>query len=167
MRLGRDPRAAALIPPTQPGHVVPVGTVPTKSGFQGAFHWPHFLAEAQKPEIAAEVDHAFIAGALLTLGDELSRHRYFDRAPELELVRHLRNGVAHGNPFEIRQPAQLAKYPAHYHAAASGLCDFDVTPSHHGQPVRFDFMEAGDVIALLGAVGVYLIRMGNGEPLRR
>jgi hypothetical protein len=38
-------------------------------------------------------------GALLTLGDALQVHRYFDHSPELELIYHLRNGVAHGNRF--------------------------------------------------------------------
>ncbi|OXC78250.1 hypothetical protein [Caballeronia sordidicola] len=40
-------------------------------------------------------------GALLTLGDELGARGYFDRAPILEIVYHLRNGMAHDNRFNI------------------------------------------------------------------
>ena len=59
-------------------------------------------------------------GAMLTLGDELSVHGYFDRAPILELVYHLRNGVAHGNRFNITKDGKkrLARRPAHNSDAA-------------------------------------------------
>ena len=59
-------------------------------------------------------------GALLTLGDELTKHKYFDQAPILELVYHLRNGIAHGNQFCIdsRGKQRLVKHPAHNRHAA-------------------------------------------------
>jgi hypothetical protein len=112
----------------------------------------------------------FLAGALLTLGDALSSHRYFDHAPELELVRHLRNGVAHGNRFNIDQRGAqtLARWPAHNRLAwvKSDTVTFEITPSLHGSEVLWQFMEPGDVVSLLQAVNVYLIRVGNGDPLR-
>jgi hypothetical protein len=43
---------------------------------------------------------------------------------------------------------------------------FEVTPNLQGQPVLFDFMGPADVVDLLKSVGLYLIRMGNGDPLR-
>ena len=91
-------------------------------------------------------------------------------SPELELLRHLRNGVAHGNRFRIDNPASLAKFPAHNKLSwvkSDTGAEFEVTPSHQGQTVLFDFMGPGDAIDLLISVGVYLIRMGNGDPLRR
>jgi hypothetical protein len=46
-------------------------------------------------------------GALLTLGDELSAYGYFDRAPALELLYHLRNAVAHGNRLNITKEGKI------------------------------------------------------------
>jgi hypothetical protein len=49
----------------------------------------------------------------LRSGDALERNGYFDRALELELIRHLRNGIAQGNRFDIRDPNKLTKFPTH------------------------------------------------------
>jgi hypothetical protein len=65
-----------------------------------------------------ELARVWLVGALLTVGDALARHHYFDRAPELELLRHLRNGVADGNVFNIDNPDTLAKFPAHNRLAS-------------------------------------------------
>jgi hypothetical protein len=43
----------------------------------------------------APVDRVWLTGGLITLADALERNNYFDRAPHLKLVRHLRNGVSH------------------------------------------------------------------------
>ena len=123
----------------------------------------------------------------------LKRHGYFDRAPELELLRHLRNGVAHGNLFRIDNPTEITKFPAHNRLAwvkSDSKAIFEITPSLRNQPVLFDFMGPGDILEpdrirrvvekicrlgtedalwinvdLLMSVGLYLIRMGNGDPL--
>ena len=39
---------------------------------------------------------------LLFIGDKLRLNEYFDKTPELEFLRHLRNGVSHGNTFRLR-----------------------------------------------------------------
>ena len=73
---------------------------------------------------------------------------YFDRAPELELLRHLRNGVAQGNSFRIDNPKKLTKFPAHNllaWAKSDSKAVFEITPSLHDQPVLFDFMGPGDI----------------------
>ena len=166
-----DPRAMALIPDLRPGYDVPVGFVRRKDGSEIGYWYDHFLEQAQtNPTMAAELERVWLTGALLAVGDAVSDCNYFDRAPELELLRHLRNGVAHGNRFRIDNPTGLAKFPAHNKLAwvkNDTGAEFEVTPSHQGQTVLFDFMGPGDVIDLLMSVGVYLIRMGNGDPLRR
>jgi hypothetical protein len=101
-------------------------------------------------------------GALLTLGDELAKHEYFDQAPILELVYHLRNGIAHGNRFRVDDQGKrrLAKYPAHNRNAAvkSPLGTlYEIMPDLTG-PVVFDFIGAGDVIDLLQSVEDYLLQ---------
>jgi hypothetical protein len=100
-----------------------------------------------------------LVGSLLAIGDRLSRHGYFDRAPELELIYHLRNGVAHGNLFHFDQKMlrRLAKYPAHNKMTPfrTETTKFEITAALHRQPVLFDYMGPADVLDVLSAVGVY------------
>jgi hypothetical protein len=80
---------------------------------------------------------------------------YFDHAPELELVYHLRNCIAHGNRFKYTDVGRkrLAKHPAHNRNAGFRTSTiFEITPALNGQLVLFDFMEAGDVLDLLFSV---------------
>ncbi len=138
------------------------------------FIWvPHFLRTvSQSPEYRSTQDRAFLAGALLELGDELARVGCVDRSPDLELLRHLRNGIAHGNRFSLRHGEPLR--PAHFTGAAGLLLDgvtsvaspttFEITPAVDGQPVLFDFMGPGDICDLLLFIGWRLIRLGNGDP---
>lgn len=100
---------------------------------------------------------------MLAVGDALERNGYFDRAPELELIRHLRNGIAHGNRFHIRDPEKLKKYPAHNRDGYHNGTIFKITPELDGQPVLFDFIGAGDVLDLLHSVGHHLKQMGAGK----
>jgi hypothetical protein len=114
-----------------------------------------------------EFERDWLTGALLNVGAALMEADYFDHAPELELVYHLRNGIAHGNRFEIRNLDRLSKYPAHNRLAAvrSDLkTTFEVTPSLDDQPVLFDYMGSGDVLDLLMSVEIYLCRVADGLP---
>src|SRR5258708_40075092 len=118
--------------------------------------------------MVADLERLWLVGALLTIGDALEKQSYFDHAPELELVRRLRNGVAHGNTFRIKLKL-LAKFPAHNRLAwvkNDSKAEFEITPNLQNQPVLFDFMGPGDILHLLMSVSLYLIRMGNGDALR-
>jgi len=76
--------------------------------------------------------------------------------------------LTHGNRFRIDRPATLVQFPAHNRLAwVRGKAEFAVSAALQGQGVLFDFMGPGDVLDLLQSVGVYLIRMGSGDPLRR
>jgi hypothetical protein len=81
------------------------------------------------------------------VGDELSKHGYFDKTPELELFRHLRNGISHGNVFNLGkgEPKQPAKFKR-----------FEITPALHGQSVLFEFMNTGDLFDLFDHVKAHL-----------
>jgi hypothetical protein len=170
IQVAKDPRAVALSPTMEPGQIVPVAYVSRKDGTRYAFHFTHYLAQAgSNPAMVDDLDRVWLAGALLAVGDALKRYAYFDRAPELELLRHLRNGVAHGNSFRIDNPKELTKFPAHNRLAwvkSDSNAVFEITPSLKNQPVLFDFMGPGDILDLLTSVGLYLIRMGNGDALR-
>jgi hypothetical protein len=92
------------------------------------------------------------------LGDKRTDYSYSDRSPPLELVRHVRNGLAHGNSFDIRGDA-TDRIPAHNRDAqvkSEKGTMFDVVKSDNGKPVLFDFMLAGDVLDLLQSVEIVL-----------
>jgi hypothetical protein len=168
--VARHPAAGRLLPLVEPGQTVPVGRMPHKAPNRHEFHLAYYLQWAQNSP-TDEYDRVFFGGALLAVGDALAGHSYFDHAPELELVRHLRNGVAHGNRFNITASGrtQLAKWPAHNRLAipqAGPEFHFEVTAALNGREVLWSFIERGDIVGLLQAVSVYLIRMGNGDLLR-
>jgi hypothetical protein len=163
----RHPGAETLISTVSPGHPVPVSYVTRKDGTRHTFDVRHYLDQTRtNSTVADELPRTWLVGSLLTVGDALSRHprRYLNRHPVLELIYHLRNGVAHGNVFHFdkRGKERLKKYPAHNKAAAvksPNGAEFTILESMHGQLVLFDFMGAGDVLDLLQSVGVYLTRI--------
>jgi hypothetical protein len=138
-----------------------------KDGTSHEFEFKAFLdMQRTNPVMAEDVWRVRPMGALLTLGDALMAYEYFDRAPLLEMVRHLRNGVAHGNRFDVRDPEKLGRYPAHNRDAwMNGKMLFEITPDLDGQEVFFSYMAPGDVQDLLTSVGFYLRRLD--ESLRR
>jgi hypothetical protein len=131
----------------------PNDSVPRKDGTEWSFGTQDTFVAALEPAIAAELDRVWLAGSLLALGDALADNDYFDHAPQLELVYHLRNGIAHGNHFKFTAGGldRLGEHPAHNSDAA-----FKITPALEGQRVLFDFMRAGDVLDLLSSVGGHL-----------
>jgi hypothetical protein len=169
-RLARDPRAAAFMPQVEPGQIVPEGRVPFAGGHgEQRYHFPHFLDLGARPEVIEEFDRTFYVGALLALGDALNGHGYFDHAPELELVYHMRNGVAHGNRFTFTGHGlrRLAKYPAHDRLSWSlSPTPLEVTPGLAGREVLFGFSGPAETHLVFSGASVYLIRMGNDDPLR-
>ena len=119
LELVRDPRVRDLTPTGNPGDHPPAGLVQRKDGTLSGYDWLHHLNVAMDdPDMAAELDRTWLVSALVVLGDRLAAEDYFDRAPLLEMVRHLRNGVGHGNRFEIRDPGALLERPAHTRNAA-------------------------------------------------
>lgn len=109
----RRPGASALVPSTEPGHLVPIGRVRRLDGTEHSFDFSHFLSQASTdPEIDEALDRAWLVGALLTLGDALFSEDYFDKSPEIEMIYHLRKGVAHGNRFNITNLRRLQNHPA-------------------------------------------------------
>jgi hypothetical protein len=93
----------------------------------------------------------FLGSQLMTIlswvGDELSKNGYFNKTPELELFRHLRNGISHGNTFNLLngEPKRPAKFKS-----------FEITPALHGQNVLFQFMSTGDLFDLFDHVKAHL-----------
>ena len=143
-----------------------MGRLPMRDGTSMRFNLEHYLERARDPVVSEQFNRSLAAGALLTLGDALESRAYFDRAPELELIRHLRNGIAHGNRFEIRDSKQLAAYPAHNGDAwAQTDPTLEITPELNGRVVLFDFLAPGDVVDVLKAAAHYLDMGPPGPPV--
>jgi hypothetical protein len=131
-----NPKSINSLPPD------PTGEVKRKDGTTHTLNLRHYLDLFREDHgVQREVLRSWAMGAVLTLGDELFPHEYFDHVPVLELVYHLRNAVAHGNRFNITKNGRvrLARYPAHNRSAPVNSpigTVFEITPSLSG-PVLF------------------------------
>lgn len=158
-----NPQSVNSLPPARSPGEDPIGEVARKDGTFHVLNLRHHLDLLRTNQgLQGEFLRAWAMGALLAVGDELQKHGYFDHAPILELVYHLRNGVAHGNRFNIdhRGQARLAKHEAHNRDApvtSPAGTVFEITSNLSG-PVLFDYMGAADVIDLLQSVELYLSR---------
>jgi hypothetical protein len=166
--IAAHPDARTLSPPRGPGNPMPVGRVVRKDGTFHTFDFNHYLDQARTdPLIADDLNRVWISGAYLVVGDALARHGYFDRAPELELIRHVRNGIGHGNRFRIDDPSKLVKFPAHNRLAkVRGGAVLEIIPSLQGREVLFDFAGPADLLDVLISVETYLVRTGVSDPAR-
>jgi hypothetical protein len=160
-----NPKSINSLPPEKVLGEDPTGEIKRKDGTFHTFNLRFYLDLLREDEsLQGRFLRTWTMGALLTLGDELAKpeHDYFDHAPILELVYHLRNGMAHGNRFNVTLAGKkrLAKYEAHNrHAAVKSPLGtvYEITPNSKG-PILFDFIGAADVIDLLQSVEVYLTR---------
>jgi hypothetical protein len=158
-----NPESINSLPPAKILGEDPTGEIERKDGSFHTLNLLYYLDLLRADQnLQRDFLRAWAMGALLTLGDELAKHGYFGHAPILELVYHLRNGIAHGNQFTIdhRGQKRLAKHQAHNRDAVvkSPLGTlFEITPTLSG-PVLFDFMGPADVIDLLQSIEVHLSR---------
>jgi hypothetical protein len=158
IELLKDPRATSLVS-AFPDQSIFVGYVYRKNGAPHIYNSSYYLDYASSDRVADDLARVWIVGSLLAVGDAIHQCKNINRTPLLELLRHLRNGVAHGNVFEIRDPKELKKNPAHNKDAAEKAAIFEIVPNLDGQPVLFDFMGPGDVIDLLVSIEIYLTRI--------
>jgi hypothetical protein len=147
----------------------PSDFVQSKDGTKWSFDTQDALVDLADKTIDAELPRVWLTGSLLALGDALTEQDYFDHAPLLELVYHLRNGIAHGNRFNLtaRGLDRLKKRPAHNRDASSKTMVFEIASALDGQEILFEFMGAGDVLDLLSSVRAHLTDLSRrcGEPL--
>ena len=111
-----NPKSINSLPPATALGRNPTGEIKRKDGTFHTFDLRHYLDLLREDQsIQERFLRTWAAGALLMLGDKLSKHSYFDHAPILEMVYHLRNGIAHGNQFNIddRGRRRLRKHAAH------------------------------------------------------
>ena len=159
-----DDRILGLVPPVLPGQFVPTGSLTYKSGQLGStYHFTHYLDHLRSPQNREAIERLWASNALIRLGQELSRYGYFDRDPCFELVRHLRNAVAHGERFLISSPKGLLAHPAHL---AAGLVSWEITPALNGVAL-YDFVAVGDIASIIQLVGIHLNNMALDRHVER
>jgi hypothetical protein len=156
-----NPKSINSLSPSRALGEDPVGEIKRKDGTSHELNLRFYLdLMREDQQFQGYFLKSWATGALLMLGDELSSYQYFDHAPILEPVYHLRNGLAHGNRFNIddRGRKRLEKYPAHNRDAAvrspQGTV-YEITPTLAG-PVLFDFIGAADMIDVLQSTQLYL-----------
>ncbi len=99
--------------------LVAVGYVMRKDGTRHVYDMCHYLVHRRTDQQMIDaLDRVWLLGSLIALGDALAADniKYFKKnVPMLELVYHLRNGVAHGNRFTFKDNGlkRLAKHAAH------------------------------------------------------
>jgi hypothetical protein len=115
--------------------------------YEGLDVWESIEGVDGDPEFTLHFARTWFVMALSTIGQIASDSGYWDKTPELELLRHLRNGVSHGNRFNFRtgEPRRPAHFGHHR-----------LTAQNHGDEVLFDFMGAGDIMALFDHVEAHL-----------
>lgn len=102
VEVARDPRSKALaskILQGVDGQPVSVGYVSRKNKTQHSYDFNHYIDYLNNKSMVDDLDRSWLIGSLLTVGDALSILGYLDRDPLLEMLYHLRNGIAHGNRF--------------------------------------------------------------------
>jgi hypothetical protein len=173
LHVAGDPRAAVLAPPIEPGQAVSVLRVPRDDGTYHTFHFSHFLSQVREPLLVDDFKQAWLANTLLTIGDQLGANGYFNRAPEAEpeaeLVRHLRNGIAHKNQFSFHEKvidpkSGRLKRPAHNRRYTKALTMREYVVDTHlkGSKVLFDYGGPAAILDILTALGWHLTRTARG-----
>ena len=112
-------------------------------------------------ELADDFAAVWIAGVIIKIGDLLAQHEYFDRHPLLEMIRHMRNAIAHGNRFRIDSEEKLKKYPANNIGAKMNGWNhgtlYEITYGLNGKQFMGSYMLDGNILDILLSCGFYLL----------
>lgn len=165
MSVATSPAGQALIPEIEAGQKVAIGRIRDDQGRTVIeYDFEILLSHAAMHDF----DRVWLTGSLIELGDALAGHSYFDHTPRLEMIRHLRNAVGHGNRFNITRPERLERYPAHTRGLLLELDDptivFEIAPELDGAVLFFDFMRPHHVLSLMQYVAVGLLSPDTELP---
>ncbi|MCR5864664.1 hypothetical protein [Aquincola sp. J276] len=139
-------------------------------------HFHHYLAANRQPETRAAFDVVWLRGTLLTVSDALGDHHWFGRTPETQMIRHLRNGIAHKNRFTFRggRSSRLVDpdtgrllYPANIFrwAARQGMPRHEIDTHLDGVEVLGAWGGPDAIVDCLTVLGLQLWHLGYGLPL--
>lgn len=169
MYVARDLRAAAFAPPIEQGQHVPILRIPRRDGNAMTMWFNHYLDKNREQGTIEDFDKVWLTGALLTVGDALGANDFFNHEPEAEMIRHLRNGIAHANRFTFRpgvtsKSTGKLKHPANIFRYA----DCQKMPKHeidtHLEKCEVLWAWGGPdaVVDCLTVLGVHLWKVGHG-----
>ena len=171
MYVARHPQAEAFAPPIEPGQSVPVIRIKRRDGNDMMMWFNHYLNEAKSTTARDDFDKVWLQGALLTVGDALGAHGYFDHQPEAEIIRHLRNAIAHGNHFNfhksvIDRTTGKLKYPANIfrYAKRQSMPRYEVDVGLQNAEVLWAWGGPDAIMDCLTVLGVHLWNIGHGLP---
>jgi hypothetical protein len=137
-----------------------IGIVPRKTGEGHYFSKSQWLNHDDfNQHIQSEIERLWLSGALIIIGDQLRSHDYFDKSPGMELIRHLRNAVAHNNRFDIKAPDELITRPAHSIESRGYKPEsfYEITPDLHNTVLMWEYMKPGDILDVILSTGFYLM----------
>jgi len=143
--------------------------LPRRNGTAHSYSFQFYLRQAfDHAATAAGMQTTWFASAIVAAADALKPHNYFNRPPALEVIYHLRNGIAHGNKFDFTPDcrARMAAHPANteeWAASSAELTPFHITESLHGSGVLFDYMGPADITDVLIAGHLYLGKLAQGQ----
>lgn len=106
---------------------------------------------SSNPQARIDFLRNLTAAIIISVGDAIARNQYFDRDPAIEFLRHLRNGIAHGNRFNFKhgEPKRLAFFK-----------NFKITEDLEGSVVliedRESFIDIGDIFELFDFIALHL-----------
>lgn len=172
MYVARDERSSMFAPSIEPGQPVPVLRVPRRDGNNMVLHFNYYLEGNKIQETVDDFDKVWLTGALLTVGDALENNGYFNHEPEAEMIRHLRNGIAHGNRFsfhnsvidkttaKLKCPANIFRY-----SALQQMPKHEIETNLQDNEVLWNWGGPDAIIDCLTVLGVHLWNVGYGLPL--
>jgi hypothetical protein len=169
MYIARDKRASMFAPSIKPGQLVPILRLPRRDGNNMVMPFNHYLEESKKPEVVEDFDKVWLTGALLAVGDALGANDFFNHEPEAEMIRHLRNGIAHGNHFDFRprvinKSTGKLKYPANIfrYSVRQNMPRHEIDTNLQGTEVLWNWGGPDAIIDCLTVLGIHLWNVGYG-----
>ncbi|MDD3159981.1 MAG: hypothetical protein PHQ98_03370 [Candidatus ainarchaeum sp.] len=163
MLISSNPNAKEIIPKIAVKKNVYEGRI-IENNTKHAFDFELYLNNV--PNLVNEFNYTYMASSIIKLNDKLKKYDYFDHAPILETIYHLRNSVAHNNKFDFKnQKERLKRYPAYFCITKNSPKIIEFNEKKMNQEILFETIEYGELIELFKYIGLYLIMMGNGDKL--
>lgn len=131
---------------TMKGHLFPssdtnlnLGRVGRDTPYSIANYGPLVESLRGNPQFNVNYMGLLLQSMVVQIGDMLSRNAYYEKTPELEFYRHLRNALGHGNRFHFSsgEPRRPATFQGR-----------EITAALQGTQAFFNFMAPGDVFEL-------------------
>ncbi len=171
MYVARDERAEAFAPAIEPGQTVPILRISRRDGNDMMMWFNHYLNNNREQQTVEDFDRVWLIGALLTVGDALGANKYFNHEPEAEMIRHLRNGIAHGHEFtfstrvnnkdtgKLKHTANIFRY-----ADRQKMPRHEIDTYLQGAEVMWAWGGPDAIVDCLTVLGVHLWNVGHGLP---